>query len=229
MTAPRFLLPADEGFLGDLFSLDEPLLMWLADATQGAVDGDEDAWRLPAGLDGTAVYDAFIRLVTALPEGLREWWTALSRGGSEDGIGNTVLGVDGYEYTPVYAADLDPADVAALVGLLGHCRRALAREDGYTDLHSLLDDAAEWSANEGDHGPRTATQVVDRLARVVAVLELRDDDTDVLLSAVAAGGRVRLTGPQEEAMRRYSANLVVAVTEGKSNVERAYAAFVAFG
>ncbi|NED27200.1 hypothetical protein, partial [Streptomyces anulatus] len=81
--------------------------------------------------------------------------------GEEHATGNTVLGTDGYEYTPLYAVPVDQADVEVLVALLDHARKALAHERGYADLHSLLDQAGEQYGTDGT--PEKAEQVVARL------------------------------------------------------------------
>ena len=233
MTATTLrLLPAHESFLADFFDLEEPLLIWLDQTTRDARAGADDVYELPAGLDGTAARDAWARIFEALPEGLRNERRSQLTGEEPIG-GNTVRGTDGYEYTPLYAAPVDQADVEVLVALLDHCRKALAREQGYADLHSILDQAGEQYGNEGaDRTPETAEQVVARLARAVAVLQLQDDDTAALLAAVTAAGpdrRIELTGDQEQAAARYFDRLITAVTEGKPAVERALARFVEFG
>ncbi|MFJ8351264.1 hypothetical protein ACIQ9J_33860 [Streptomyces sp. NPDC094153] len=227
-TAPR-LLPAHESFLADFFDLEEPLLIWLDQTTRDARAGADDVYTLPPGLDGEAAHEAWGRIFEALPEGLRDERRTLLTG-EEHATGNMVLGTDGYEYTPLYAAPVDQADVEVLVALLDHCRKALARETGYADLRSLLDQAGEQYGT--DRTPETAEQVVARLARAVAVLQLQDDDTVALLAAVTAAGpdrRVELTGDQEQAAARYFDRLITAVTEGKPPVERALARFVEFG
>lgn len=232
MAHPARLLPADENFLADLLDLEEPLLMWLSQTTRDARAGADDVYKLPAGLDGEAAHDAWGRVFEALPEGLRDERHALAA--SRDATnGNKVFGVDGYEYTPLYAASVDPTDVEVLVALLDHFRKALAYEPGHADLHSLLDEAGEWYGNESPgRVPESAEKVVNRLARAVAVLQLQDDDTAVLLAAVTAAGpdgRIVLTETQEQAARRYFDRLITTVTEGKPAIERDLARFVEFG
>lgn len=230
-TTPR-LLPADEHFLDDFLSLDEPLLIWLDETTRDNRAGADDAYRLPAGLDGEAARAAWERVFTALPKALVDEWHAL-RSDEEVQNGNKVTGPDGYEHTPLYAAPVDPADIEELEALLGHFRKALTRETGYADLHQLLDDAGEWYGNESrDRTPETTEQVVNRLARALAVFQLQDDDAQVLLTAVTAAGqdrRIVLTADQERAAARYFDRIIIAVTEGKGSVERALARFVEFG
>ncbi|MCQ8194624.1 hypothetical protein [Streptomyces rugosispiralis] len=226
------LLPAHESFLADFFDLEKPLLIWLDQTTRDARDGADDVYELPASLDGEAAHEAWGRIFAALPEGLRDERRTLLTG-EEHATGNTVLGTDGYEYTPLYAAPIEAADVEVLVALLDHFRKAVARESGYADLHSLLVHAGEQYGNEGaDRVPETAEQVVNRLARVVAVLQLQDDDAQALLAAVTAAGldrRIVLTEEQEQAARRHFDRVITAVTEGKPPVERALARFVEFG
>src|SRR5262245_14521001 len=132
------LLPAHELFLIDFFDLEEPLLIWLDQVTRDARDGADDIYKLPADLDGMAARTAWTGIFGALPKALRAEWHA---GYTGEGVttGNTVFGADGYEYTPLYAVPVDPADVEILVALLDHFRKALAREKGYAGLHSLLD------------------------------------------------------------------------------------------
>ncbi|OEJ36520.1 hypothetical protein [Streptomyces agglomeratus] len=191
-----------------------------------------DVYRLPADQDGEAVRAAWERIYDALPKALIDERHAL-RTGKEVVGGNRVFGPDGYEHTPLYAAPIDRADVEVLAALLGHFRRALAREEGYTDLRSLLADAGEWYGEEsGERVPESAEQVVDRLARAVAVLQLDDDDTRTLLDAVTGAGpdgRIELALGQEPAARRYFDRVITAVTEGKAPIERALARFVEFG
>jgi hypothetical protein len=227
------LLPADESFLADFLDLEEPLLMWLDQTTRDARAGADDVYQLPAGLDGEAAHNAWGRIFEALPEALRDELHAL-RSGREVNNGNKVVGADGYEYTPLYAVPLDQADVDVLAALLDHFRKALTPEKGYADLRSLLDDAGEWYGSEHGAGrrPETAEQVVNRLARALAVLQLQDDDTEALLQAVTAAGadrRILLTTAQEEAASRYFDRVITAVTEGKPPIERDLARFVEFG
>jgi hypothetical protein len=226
------LLPADESFLSDFFDLEEPLLMWLAQATRDTRAGADDAYELPADLDGEAAHTAWGHIFEVLPEGLRDERHAL-RAGREAKGGNKVFGPDGYEYTPLYAAPVDQADVDVLAALLGDFRKALAYEKGYADLHSLLDDAGEWYGNEhGDREREGPEQVVNRLARAVAVLQLHNDDTQTLLQAVTAAGpdrRIVLTDAQVKAAVRYLGQIITVVTEGKPPIERALARFVEFG
>ncbi len=238
-TAPR-LLPAEENFLADFFDLEEPLLIWLEQTTQDTRAGADDVYALPAGLDGEAVRAAWARIFDALPKALLAERHALLTG-EEVTTGNKVIGPDGYEHSPLYAAPVDQADVEVLVALLDQCRKALALEPGYTDLRSLLTEAGEWYGNEtadrarfsvGERVPETAEQVVNRLARALAVLQLQDDDTRTLLAAVTAAGpdrRIVLTEDQEQAARRYFDRVITAVTEGKPRIERAFARFVEFG
>src|SRR5262245_17034023 len=98
---PR-LLPADENFLGDLVSLEEPLLIWLGQTTRDTRADEEDVWQLPPTLDGEKAHAAWGDILTALPEGLRRGWYAL-RAGEEPKGGNRLYGPDGYEHTPLYA------------------------------------------------------------------------------------------------------------------------------
>ncbi|MGW1101310.1 hypothetical protein ACWD64_37865 [Streptomyces antibioticus] len=238
-TAPR-LLPAEENFLADFFDLEEPLLIWLDQTTQDTRAGADDVYTLPADLDGEAVRAAWARIFEALPKALLDERHALLTG-EELTTGNKVIGPDGYEHSPLYAAPVDQADVEVLVALLDHFRKALALEPGYTDLRSILTEAGEWYGNEtadrarysvGERVPETAEQVVDRLARALAVLQLQDDDTRTLLAAVTAAGpdrRIVLTGDQEQAAHRYFDRVITAVTEGKPRIERAFARFVEFG
>lgn len=232
------LLPAIESFLTDFFDLEEPLLIWLAQTTIDARQGADDVYELPAGLDGEAVRAAWARIFDALPEGLREERRALRTGRDAEG-GNKVFGPGGYEYTPLYAAPVDQADVEVLAMLLGHLQKAVAGEAGHADLRSLLDDAAEWYADEvaeWENGyrvlPQGAEQVVSRLARVVDVFQRRDADTEELLRAVTAAGpdrRIVLTLVQEEALRRYFGRLITAATQGQSRLDQALARFVELG
>ncbi|MFD8025453.1 hypothetical protein ACFV6G_34205 [Streptomyces lavendulae] len=238
-TAPR-LLPAEENFLADFFGLEEPLLIWLEQTTQDTRAGADDVYALPADLDGEAVRAAWARIFEALPKALLDERRALLTG-EELTTGNKVIGPDGYEHNPLYAAPVDQADVEVLVALLDHFRKALAREPGYTDLRSILTEAGEWYADEtadrarysvGERVPETAEQVVNRLARALTVLQLQDDDTRTLLAAVTAAGpdrRIVLTEDQEQAARRYFDRVITAVTEGKPRIERAFARFVEFG
>ncbi|MFH9871597.1 hypothetical protein ACH4NT_36670 [Streptomyces lydicus] len=228
------LLPADENFLGDLFSLEEPLLMWLEQTTLDSRAGDQDAWHLPAGLDGEKARAAWGHIFTALPEGLRNEWHAMRTGEEPKGAVH-VYGPDGYEHTPLYAVSVDQADLDVLAALLDDCRRAVAREEGYLDLCNLLTDAGEeyGSASYGRQ-PETAQQVTDRLARTLAVLQLeRDGDVEQLLQVVAAagapGGRIDLTAAQADAAERFTDRVITATTAGKPAIERDLQRFVAFG
>ncbi|MEV5348940.1 hypothetical protein [Streptomyces achromogenes] len=236
---PR-LLPAEENFLTDFFNLEEPLLIWLDQTTQDTRAGADDVYELPTGLDGEAARAAWTRIYDALPKALVDAWHALLTG-KEQATGNKVIGLDGHEYTALYAAAVDPTDVEVLTTLLDHCRKALAREPGYTDLRSILSQAGEWYGDQAagrdqysvvPRVPETAEQVVNRLARALTVLQLHDDDTRTLLTAVTAAGpdrRIILTQDQEQAAHRYLDRVITAVTEGKPRTERAFARFIEFG
>lgn len=226
------LLPAEEHFLTDFFDLEQPLLIWLAQTTSDARAGADDVWRLPTDLDGEVARAAWNHICEALPKALIDERHAL-RTGKELTTGNRVFGTDGYEHTPLYAAPVGAADIEVLAALLGHFRKALALEKGYTDLHSLLSDAGEWYGEEsGGRVPENAEQVVNRLDRALAVLQLDDDDTRTVLAAVTAAGpdgRIQLDYGQEQAARRYFERVITAVTEGKGPVEQALTRFVEFG
>lgn len=231
-TKPR-LLPAEEHFLRDLFSLEEPLLIWLWETTRDARAGADDVYELPAGLDGEQARDAWSRIFTVLPAGLRNEWRALRTGQEPEG-GNRIYGANGHEHTPLYAVPVDQGDIDVLVELLDHCRKALARESGYSDLHSILDEAGEWYGNaERADRPETAEQVVGRLARAVAVLQLdHDGDLEMLLEAVSnpgPDGRITLTLSQAATADRYFERVIAVVTDGMSPLDRALVHFVEFG
>lgn len=232
-TNAPLLLAADENFLSDLLSLEDPLLQWLSQTSRDARAGDEDVWQLPAGLDGEKALAAWAHIFDALPKGLRDELRAL-RTGEETAGGNRVYGPDGYEHTPLYAVRLDQADIAVLAALLDDCRKAVARQEGYTDLCNLLTDAGEEYGRESyDRLPETAQQVTDRLARTLAVLQLeRDTEIEMLLQAVTAAGpdgRIDLTAAQESAAASFMDRVITATTVGKPTVERDFQRFVAFG
>lgn len=232
-TSTQRLLPADENFLGDLFSLGEPLLLWLDQTTRDARAGDEDVWQLPTGLDGQKAHSAWGNILAALPDGLRNEAHAL-RTGREAEDGNRVYGPDGYEHTPLYAVRLDQADVEVLAALLDHFRKAVARQEGYLDLCNLLTDVGEeYGSDSHNRLPETAQQVTDRLSRTLAVLQLeRDTDIEMLLQAVTAAGpdgRIDLTAAQEGAAERVTDRVITATTAGRPAIERDFARFVAFG
>ncbi|MFG2236151.1 hypothetical protein ACGFNX_40215 [Streptomyces sp. NPDC048723] len=231
-TTKQRLLPAEEHFLRDLFSLEEPLLIWLWETARDARAGADDVYELPAGLDGEQARDAWGRIFTALPAGLRNEWHALRTGQEPEG-GNRIYGADGHEHSPLYAVSVDQGDIDVLVELLNHCRKALARESGYSDLHSILDEAGEWYGNaEGAEKPETAEQVVGRLARAVAVLQLDHDGMEPLLEAVSSpgpDGRITLTPSQAATADRYFERVIAVVTDGMSPLDRALVRFVEFG
>ncbi|MDA5284736.1 hypothetical protein [Streptomyces sp. Isolate_45] len=133
----------------------------------------------------------------------------------------------------MYGAPVDLADVEVLAALLGHFRKALAVEKGYSDLRSLLSDAGEWYGEEsGDRVPENAEHVINRLSRALAVLQPDDEDTRTLPAAVTAAGpdgRIELDYGQEQAARRYFERVISAVTEGKGPIERDHIRFVEFG
>ncbi|MCX4985841.1 hypothetical protein [Streptomyces sp. NBC_00572] len=226
------LLPAEEHFLSDLFDLDEPLFMWLEGTTSDARAGADDVYRLPTDLDGVAVRAAWNSVYHALPKGLVDERYA-QRTGKEVAGGKRVYSPDGYEHTPLYGASIRQSDVEILAALLGHFRRALEMEPGYTDLCSLLYDAGEWYGDESrDRVPESPEQVVNRLSRALTVLQMDDEDTRALLPAVTTAGsdgRIQLTFEQEQAARRYFERVITVVTEGKGRLERELARFVEFG
>ncbi|MGK4578439.1 hypothetical protein [Kitasatospora sp. HPMI-4] len=205
--APVMLLPENEEWLHALFVIEDPLLVALAEASNRAAAGDEDAPRLPEGLDGEAVYAAWGRIVRALPEPL--WKKDVSLGGHQ------LFAPDGrWEHTPLYAVEIDPADVEQLASLFDHLRTAAHRAG--EDLFVLLEEAAEERAEPGRRP--VVQQVVADVARAVSALQLdaTDDDTRTLLQALAAaapGERIVLTEAQEEAYRRLADRFTLAIAD----------------
>ncbi|MFF3013142.1 hypothetical protein [Streptomyces sp. NPDC057939] len=225
MPAPLRLLSAQHSFLTDLHQLEEPLLIWLEHTARHDRTAPDDAWRLPAGLDGEAPRTALINIHRALPKPLRQEMYALDDGRAVRD-GNRVVGFGGSVLTALYAVPVDPADIDVLAGLLDHFHRALSRQDGYASLHGLLEEAGDWYGCEYGTARETPADVVDRLARTVAVLRIDDEDTRMLVEAVTAagpGGRITLTTPQEAAAIRYLDLVATLTRTSTSPLDRALA------
>ncbi|GHH54520.1 hypothetical protein [Streptomyces candidus] len=219
----RLLLPDDEDWLGLLMGMEEPLLLQLSLNTRDARAGDEDVWEVPADLDTVAAHDAWGRIIQALPEPLREgarnsgrYVPAETRPAGQ----YTLYAPDGrYEHTPLYPVNIDQNDVAALVALLGHLRRALEGKGG-SQLGEFLESlAGDWA--EPGREP-DAKRLVGDFARALAVLQLeRQPDVELLLNALAAVGPderatdpIVLSPPQEDAYQRYMTRVSSAVAGG---------------
>ncbi len=125
----------------------------------------------------------------------------------------TLYAPDGrWEHTPLYPADIDPRDVAAVAAVLARFRTALDGTD-HTQLADFLQQMADDWADPGREGNNR--QMVEDFTRGLSLWQLpRQPDTGVLLAAVAGPGgetpeQVVLTPPQEDAyqtfMRRVSA------------------------
>ncbi|MFF3982699.1 hypothetical protein [Streptomyces sp. NPDC001828] len=214
----RVLLPDDEDWLSLFMGMEEPLLMQLALNARAVQEGDEEVWELPPNLDGIGAHQAWGRLFGALPEPLRHTGTNIGRyePNRERPAGRYALyAPDGrWEHTPLYPADVDPHDVAAVAAVLTHFRAALDGTD-HTQLGDFLQQMADDWADPGREG--NDRQMVEDFLRGLSVWQLpHQPDVDVLLEAVAAAGpgdetpeRIVLTAPQEDAyqtfMRRVSA------------------------
>ncbi|MGA5643268.1 hypothetical protein ACPCTN_31580 [Streptomyces cinereoruber] len=214
----RALLPDDEDWLSLFMGMEEPLLMQLALNARAVQEGDEDVWDLPSDLDGVGAHEAWGRLFQALPEPLRHTGTNIGRSAPDRNRPAgcyTLYAPDGrWEHTPLYPADVDPADVATVAAVLDHFRTALDGTD-HTQLADFLQQMADDWADPGREG--NDRQMVEDFTRGLSVWQLpHQPDVDVLLEAVAAAGpsdqapeRIVLTPPQEDAyqtfMRRVSA------------------------
>ncbi|MGW7312505.1 hypothetical protein [Streptomyces sp. NPDC054865] len=221
MPAPLRLLSAQHSFLTDLHRLEEPLLTWLEHTARHDRTAPDDLWRLPAGLDGEAPLTALINIHRAL----RQEMYALDDGRTVDGD-NRVVGVGGSVLTALYAVPVDPADIDVLAELLDHFHRVLAQQDGYASLRCLLEEAGDWYGCEYGTARETPADVVDRLARTVAVLRLDDEDTRMLVQAVTAAGpgaRITLTTPQEAAAIRHLDLVATLTRTSASPLDRALA------
>ncbi|MFD3890711.1 hypothetical protein [Streptomyces microflavus] len=214
----RVLLPDDEDWLSLFMGMEEPLLMQLALNARAVQKGDDEVWELPTDLDGIGAYEAWGRLFGALPEPLRHTGTNIGRSvpDQEQPAGRyTLYAPDGrWEHTPLYPADVDLRDVAAVAAVLAHFRTALDGTDG-TQLGDFLQQMADDWADPGREG--NDRQMVEDFLRGLSLWHLpHQPDVDVLLEAVTAAGpgaetpeRIVLTLPQEDAyqafMRRVSA------------------------
>ncbi|GAB2717268.1 hypothetical protein [Kitasatospora kifunensis] len=158
------LLPASEDVLGPLLRLEEPLLWWLRP------DGDpDDFWELPEGLDGEAVYQAYNRVLDALPG---EVIRLVNTGLYELPLAVQPIAPDGrWEHAPLYVVEVASADVTVLARLGAELRRALSSEPGTAGLREFLDQVAEWRSSEDPSGgPVTTATVVREALQGVAVL-----------------------------------------------------------
>ncbi|MYS36346.1 hypothetical protein K388_07128 [Streptomyces sp. KhCrAH-43] len=212
------LLPDDEDWLSLFMGMEEPLLTQLALNSRAVQAGDEEVWELPQDLDGVGAHEAWGRLFQALPEPLRHTGRNIGRyePNQERPTGRyTLYAPDSrWEHTPLYPADVDPRDVAAVAAVLAHFRTALDGTD-HTELADFLQQMADDWADPGREG--NAKRMVEDFTRGLSVWQLpHQPDTAVLLAAVAGPGgetpeRIVLTPPQEDAYQTFTRRVSAAV------------------
>ncbi|MER5641887.1 hypothetical protein ABT095_33745 [Kitasatospora sp. NPDC002227] len=194
------LLPDTESWLYPFTALEEPLLLQLRPLPD--VDPEEQ-WQIPPTLDGAAVYEAWSRILGALPTALRERAWAKTYDPQPGEL--KLYAPDGkYEHAALYAATIARADVDQLANLLGHLRQALAGDPGAGDLEQILEDTADFRS--GHLRDVSVEDVVQSVAAAVSVLQQQPDaDTGLLLAVVEPaepGARIVLTDEQEQAYQR---------------------------
>ncbi|WP_331738793.1 hypothetical protein [Embleya sp. NBC_00896] len=202
MTVP-ILLPENATLARLLGHVEDRLLNGLCQDPEPAEDDDQDE-PLPAPFGDCAASDAFDRVLACIP-------ARVLYPNVED-TGYRILGPDGRsEHEPVYAVPLDEADVAVLDAALRDLRAAL---DGTGDpdvREELAIAAAQWETTEA--------AMVDALARVLAVLTLRDADTATLAEVLPESPAltvVVLTHTQEGAYRRLAETWDRLIRTGRS-------------
>lgn len=208
----RVLLPDDEDWLSLFMGMEEPLLMQLALNTRATIMGRTDVWEMPADMDGIAAHDAWGRLFRAMPEPLRHTGTNTGRSvpsGDRPAGQYTLHAPDGrWEHTPLYAADVDPRDIATVAAVLDHFRTALDGSD-HTQLGDFLQQMADDWADPGREGNHR--KMVEDFTRGLSVWQLpHQPDVDVLLEVVnmtdvgdETPERIVLTLPQEDAYQSF--------------------------
>ncbi|MEV7602960.1 hypothetical protein AB0O91_36900 [Kitasatospora sp. NPDC089797] len=211
------LLPQIDSWLDPFAALEEPLLLHLRPLPDA--DPDEQ-WQLPQGLDGEAVYEAWSRIVDALPATLRERVWAKTYDPLPDEL--TLLAPDGrYEHAPLYAATVAQADVDRLAELLGHLRRAAYGAGDTGDLDQILQLTASYRS---EHQRQVGVEdVVQSVAAAIAVLQQQPDaDTELLLAVVEPaepGTRIVLTDQQEAAYQRVIDRFTAATATSRLDAE----------
>ncbi|WBP92208.1 hypothetical protein [Kitasatospora cathayae] len=211
------LLPQIDSWLDPFAALEEPLLLQLRPLPD--VDPDEQ-WQLPATLYGDAVYEAWSRIVDAIPAALRERAWAKTYDPLPGEL--TLLAPDGrYEHAPLYAATVAKTDIDRLAGLLDHLRRAAKGDSDTGDLDEILRLTA---SHRSEHQQQVSVEdVVQSVAAVLAVLQQRPDaDTELLLAVVEPaepGARITLTDEQEAAYQRVIDRFIAATATSRHDAE----------
>jgi hypothetical protein len=197
MATINLLLPAEPDVLADFYALEEPLLLQL----RPAPDEDGEPWSpLPDTLDGEALYEAYQRVLDALPTEMVD----VIRGRMDRVPGVPMLiGTDGRELVQLLDVEVEAEDLVRLAWL----RDALTAADG-DELGAFLDDIADdrhapWWTGEGTSGAAVAAWA----RRAINSLINREmDGRAELLAVVRAGAgqdRIELTVEQEVAYSRY--------------------------
>lgn len=201
------LVPDESHFLHVLTFLDEQLLSPLVGAVEDVDAGEEDAWRLPADFNAKAPYDAWVRVLRALPAALR----ADEDERPDHPEARRLVAPDGrYEHMAFYPVTVLERDLVVLRYLRDRLTRVLKREEDGGDLLDYLDALAEGSEERTDPGkpgrrPTTPADLVGELDLVVTVLDLDTDDTRLLLTEIGTqgpGATVILTQAGEDAYQR---------------------------
>ncbi|MFG2919624.1 hypothetical protein ACGF0D_43000 [Kitasatospora sp. NPDC048298] len=221
MPKTNLLLPAEPDILGDLYALEEPLLLQL----RPAPDEDGEPWSpLPDTLDGEVLYEAYHRVLDALSVGTAD--VVYGRADLVPGV-PMLVGADGRELVQLLDVQVEGQDLIRLSWL----RDELARADD--DLAVLLDDLAEdrhapwWTGTTwagGTAGGAVAAWARRALAPVLHRGVTREEASDKaeLLAIVRAGAgreRIELTEAQEEVYGRYMVALIRATAAGRTSAD----------
>jgi hypothetical protein len=218
MATVNLLLPAEPDLLADLYALDEELMTQL----RPVPDEDGEPWSpLPANLDGEALYEAYQRVVDAMPRAMVD--VIQGRMDLVPGV-PMLVGADGRtELVQILDVQVDAQDLIQLRWLT----EALAAAEG--DLAAFLDDVADdrharWSKGEGTSSKEVSAWVRRALAPLFQSGSTQEEASDKaeLLAVVRAGAgrdRIVLTAAQEETYGRYMVALIRASAATRVDAE----------
>ncbi|MEE1784168.1 hypothetical protein PUR71_14860 [Streptomyces sp. SP17BM10] len=218
MPTVNLLLPAEPDILGDLYALEEALLIQL----RPLPDEDGESWSpLPDHVDGEAIYQSYLRVLDALTPGTAD--VVYGRADLVPGV-PVLISADGRtELVQLLDVQVEARDLIHL----GWLRDELAKAED--DLAAFLDDAASdrhapWWKGESTDGAAVAAWARRALAPVLKTEITREaaKDRADLLAVVRAGAgqeRIELTAAQEEVYGRYMVDLIRATAATRVDAE----------